>query len=1155
VAYELIVLRDYQGQGTDLTYVDVDVPDGTYRYRVTTIDGVTESVELVETVTVPFPPASNIAIGTVATTLGGFSGNSSGTATSTTIAAIGTVLAALGGFALGSSGSAIGNQEGITSATLGGFGVSSSGNATGTVNGAVATTLGGFSTSSTGSALGTVNGVTTASLGGFTVVSSGDAEGTNIGTVSITIGGFTVTSSGDATGADIGTLATILGGFSVSAGGEAQGTDIGTSTVSLGGLTVGALGEAQTPSAAAQAMLVATLGGFATSSSGFAYGTVDTIVSQVILGGFSVSGNGNVAGESAAVVTSTLGGFSVSGAGVVPVTQGTVTAALGGFTLSGNGEGIAKVSGTTSITLGGFSVVAGVAESNTHSGGSCGTGKGTLVIPGDPDLNSSALTAVSAKDYIALSWTLPTINVGALSKVLIYRNTVNNFDTAALIRTWAGDYFQDRVDVQLGTTYYYWIRLLSVNSTLGDPIGPASATMQPPIAWLIEAMEGQLSNSVLNTTLRSQIDSINTITSDLAFEVSSRLSNETGFSDMVADLISSLGDTDALLASEVTARQDGNAAVIEQLDLMIAQGGGGDSAAAIAQEASLRVAEDIALGVLIASVTTTAGNNLAAHTNYVAAQVTAETARVERFETIEAQAGDDVAALEALAVVVSGPDGLTAQWQVKTDINGYISGFGLYSDGATSDFLVLADTFAIGSPTYPDVFPFIIADVNGETQIALNARTLIPDAHITNAMIEGVIQSNNYNYATGSGWKIDKAGEAIFGAITIVDSNGDIVMTSGTSDALRLAGTTIRDSSGNIIVQSDGAAGDSFQSTLAWDFANSDVVFGQGWTSSAANHYRYFNTLNHDVSAPDPQMISPQVFDESTPPVQVNTWDGEDNPIIQVRIKRSEGTGWQGVCYYRTASHNYSYLYHKAVPEPVGIDDEFVVVEFDMHDLTLGGTDYKDNVITQIRFDWGVDVPDRFFVDWIRIGRRSGSGNGGRHDSSNLQNLIAPQAIDNTYIKNLSVDSLQIKGRAVTLPEYYKDTTERTLTGWVNVCELNNLVISETGGGAGSAAILINWHALVEAETSNPGYISINLLGREASGGVWTTRTVGLFGVITPSPYDLEYYRMYNTANTLAGSFMFYGDPGKTYEFALMLSTDHSRKCFQAAIYTMAALK
>jgi hypothetical protein len=61
-----------------------------------------------------------------------------------------------------------------------------------------------------------------------------------------------------------------------------------------------------------------------------------------------------------------------------------------------------------------------------------------------------------------------------------------------------------------------------------------------------------------------------------------------------------------------------------------------------------------------------------------------------------------LAAVQTLATTTAGPDGLTAQYTVKTDVNGYVSGYGLSSTsntaGATSTFAVRADAFYIASP-------------------------------------------------------------------------------------------------------------------------------------------------------------------------------------------------------------------------------------------------------------------------------------------------------------------------------------------------------------------------------------------------------------------------------------------------------------------------
>lgn len=56
--------------------------------------------------------------------------------------------------------------------------------------------------------------------------------------------------------------------------------------------------------------------------------------------------------------------------------------------------------------------------------------------------------------------------------------------------------------------------------------------------------------------------------------------------------------------------------------------------------------------------------------------------------------------------------GLSAQYTLKTDVNGYVAGFGAYNDGKTADFAVLADRFWIARPGAPAsaVKPFMVID-------------------------------------------------------------------------------------------------------------------------------------------------------------------------------------------------------------------------------------------------------------------------------------------------------------------------------------------------------------------------------------------------------------------------------------------------------------
>jgi hypothetical protein len=77
------------------------------------------------------------------------------------------------------------------------------------------------------------------------------------------------------------------------------------------------------------------------------------------------------------------------------------------------------------------------------------------------------------------------------------------------------------------------------------------------------------------------------------------------------------------------------------------------------------------------------------------------------------------AALSEEAQVRANADGsLGAQWTLKTDINGYISGFGFASTAnnanPTSEFIIRADKFAVVMPGYGEHVPFAIGPSGAE---------------------------------------------------------------------------------------------------------------------------------------------------------------------------------------------------------------------------------------------------------------------------------------------------------------------------------------------------------------------------------------------------------------------------------------------------------
>lgn len=101
--------------------------------------------------------------------------------------------------------------------------------------------------------------------------------------------------------------------------------------------------------------------------------------------------------------------------------------------------------------------------------------------------------------------------------------------------------------------------------------------------------------------------------------------------------------------------------------------------------------------------------------------------------------GPGVTLEQAYSTSASKIDGLSGQYTVKIDNNGYIAGFGLSSTTSaagvdTSEFVINADKFAVIMPSYTGIKPFTIGAVNGVPRVILS-NALIGDASIATAMI------------------------------------------------------------------------------------------------------------------------------------------------------------------------------------------------------------------------------------------------------------------------------------------------------------------------------------------------------------------------------------------------------------------------------------
>lgn len=181
--------------------------------------------------------------------------------------------------------------------------------------------------------------------------------------------------------------------------------------------------------------------------------------------------------------------------------------------------------------------------------------------------------------------------------------------------------------------------------------------------------------------------------------------------------------------------------------------------------------------------------------------------------TVTTNNSTQTAAIQAEATTRASVDtGLLAQYTIKTQVNGYISGFGLASTSnnaaATSEFAVLADTFKIASPTGPGITPaapFIVrttattiggvaVPVGVYLQDAFIANGTISNAKIANAAIDnakianldaakittGFISADRLDASTITAKVLEVAAAKVTGQLTASQINGaNLAIRSG----------------------------------------------------------------------------------------------------------------------------------------------------------------------------------------------------------------------------------------------------------------------------------------------------------------------------------------------------------------------------------------
>jgi predicted phage tail protein len=316
-------------------------------------------------------------------------------------------------------------------------------------------------------------------------------------------------------------------------------------------------------------------------------------------------------------------------------------------------------------------------------------------------------------------------------------------------------------NLMFDASYYFRIAAYDVFGTT-ELLPTATGHFKTTFLNVDAIAEGVLKDSVLVPVLRERINLVDgpaTMAGSVAarilaeaqardaavtIETQARESATESLANSISMVTAKTDANAAAILQEATARTTQVSAVASQVDAVAVKTE--ENAASIYSEKTARTTSDNALSTSIQAVQSSVANANALITSEQNARASADNALSQSIYTVSSTVNSHTASIQT---VQSSVNGLGAQYTVKIDNNGYVTGYGLASttvNGApTSEFIVNADKFAVVIPGYPSENPFTIGLVNG------TYRTIIKDAIIRDGAIStakiGTAQVNTLSIA------------------------------------------------------------------------------------------------------------------------------------------------------------------------------------------------------------------------------------------------------------------------------------------------------------------------------------------------------------------------------------------------------------------------
>ena len=299
----------------------------------------------------------------------------------------------------------------------------------------------------------------------------------------------------------------------------------------------------------------------------------------------------------------------------------------------------------------------------------CGTGGWTGPKPGDPE-NIPSIRARGIVGAIEVSWFYPTINSHSVGHFRVYRGINAEFALAVERGIISANIFVDQIPENETREYFYWVRMVTVNGTVMDPVGPASATPHKLSEDLLEHLTAEIDESKLAQSLRERIGLIDGIRRDIAQETLDRINANSTFANALVHVQTAADQVATYVQNEVIQRQDADSALVESVSALAA--GLSENEALIVAEQIARTTADEAFASDISILYTNVDENKAAILQEQQARSDEKSAVASQLNALVTQMGDSSAAIEAEKQArVSADNALIADvtnWAAKTNI-------------------------------------------------------------------------------------------------------------------------------------------------------------------------------------------------------------------------------------------------------------------------------------------------------------------------------------------------------------------------------------------------------------------------------------------------------------------------------------------------------